>query len=227
MEKKSTRPTLNKSTPKLYETIVGLYPCPVFLRGADGEVVFFNEILETTFLSKSDVAYWFSEIDFSDTFMTSVVNMTYINSEVDYAMGTGVTIDSKLWDVVVIKFFLKDEPVFLWVFLQNKNNMRTVESCSPRVIERMNALYKVVNELTYSQLITFSLFYTGASHKLISKVLNISLSTSKSRINKIQDKLHGVSRDEIFVLINASGFSVDLLNNSIKKIRERYKFLLK
>ncbi|RSV97772.1 conjugal transfer protein TraJ [Klebsiella aerogenes] len=119
-----------------------------------------------------------------------------------------VTINGKRWDFIVEKMSFKGNKFTLWKFCHIQRGGFLLSPARNNLISKINAFKNAVIILSDVQLETLSLYAFGASHTIISDVLNISAGTSKNRINRIYSTLPVKTKDEVFYLLYASGLAM-------------------
>lgn len=138
-----------------------------------------------------------------------------------------IVVNGKMWDFIVTKLIIENNTITVWKFSRIYRKIGMANRFSSNILNAITSFKEIVAELNESQRNTLALYYLGASHNFISKILNISVGTSKNRILHIQNNIPIDNKDEIFIIIHVSGMSLVFIKHVIRLLSTNVNRLLK
>lgn len=205
---------------------VNLSGHPACVRLPDGSFSNYNLSFATTFLCNVNVKAWFESIETFSSLRISALDTEIYVTEQKIFIEENVTINGEKWDFIVEKMSFKGNEFTLWKFCHLQRGGFLLSPARNNLISKVNAFKNAVLVLSDVQLETLSLYSFGASHQIISEVLNISVGTSKNRINRIYSNLPVKTKDEVFYLLYASGLAMSFFRSVGELMSRRVNRLL-
>lgn len=199
---------------------------PACIRLRNGTIPVCNLQFTSEFLNSTPLESWLDSIDISTSLILTSLDAEVYSSENQILMEENLSILGQRWDFIVERMDVGDNEFTVWKFCHLRRGTSFSSDSSALFGGKINTFKNSLMALSDIQLETLALYSFGASHQVIADVLNVSVGTSKNRINKITSILSAQSRDEMFYLIHASGIAFSLFRMLRDIVNKRVNRLL-
>ncbi|MGE0968593.1 sigma factor-like helix-turn-helix DNA-binding protein (plasmid) [Klebsiella sp. WOUb02] len=187
---------------------------PTCLRLRCGNFLCRNSSFDHAFLKSVDFNHWFESIEINTSLRLSALEAEIYADNKFVFVEENLSINGFRWDVIIEKIFYMNTEATVWKFCHIRRGAFLMSPRNTQFINQINDFKMAISLLNDVQHETFALYILGASHQCISQVLNISVGTSKNRINRILALLPEQIRDDVFILAFASGVVVSLFRTA-------------
>ncbi|MEC5319391.1 hypothetical protein VSX61_10635 [Brenneria populi subsp. brevivirga] len=209
------------------QEVINLSVHPICIRGNNGIFLICNRSFSESFLDDLKLTEWLSNLDFETSHKLCDLEIEVYSLEVGIIIEENIIINGHTWDFIITKLTIENMVITVWEFSRIYRKIGSGKKFRPQIMEAINILKTTISNLNESQRNNLALYCLGASHNLISKILNISVGTSKNRIRDIQNKLPINNKEDIFIIIHISGISFILLKYIAQLITNNVNRLLK
>ncbi|ELC8790415.1 conjugal transfer transcriptional regulator TraJ [Salmonella enterica] len=195
------------------------FPNPACIRDISGKFLFCNDLFRKFFLNKTHSAenWLLSQTDFCE--LISVTEMeAYRNEHTHLNLLEDVFIQNRFWTISVQLFENNLDGFVVWEFfdathVHYTNNFKTRFPVDYDIIRCIEEI-KDTSSIASSRTDVFYLYGSGLSHSVISKILNISIATSKNHASVIRSHFSVGNRDELILLLYKKKF----IHNLVAKV---------
>ncbi|MCL2896805.1 conjugal transfer protein TraJ [Brenneria tiliae] len=209
------------------QKIINLSAHPICIRESNGDFLICNHAFAETFLMNLKLTEWLSNLDFETSHKLCDLEIEAYSLELGLVIEENIIINGISWDFFITKLNVGNVAISIWQFTRIYRKIVLAKRFSSRIMETLTTIKAVVSDLNESQRNNLALYYLGASHSLISKILNISIGTSKNRIRNIQNKIPIDDKEEIFIIIHISGLSILFVKQITNLINKNVNNLLR
>ncbi|HIB5996381.1 TPA: hypothetical protein ACWXCU_004646 [Klebsiella pneumoniae] len=209
------------------QEVINLSTQPICIRENSGEFLICNKSFSEFFLRELKLTEWLSSVDFEISHKLCELEIEAYSLDIGVVIEENIVVNGKMWDFIVTKLIIENNTITVWKFSRIYRKIGMANRFSSNILNAITSFKEIVAKLNESQRNTLALYYLGASHNFISKILNISVGTSKNRILHIQNNIPIDNKDEIFIIIHVSGMSLVFIKHVIRLLSTNVNRLLK
>ncbi|ENZ2930162.1 conjugal transfer transcriptional regulator TraJ [Salmonella enterica] len=187
-------------------TVIQHFPNPACIRNVSGKFLFCNALFRELFLKETYSAekWLLSQPDFSE--LISITEMeVYRNEHTHLNLVEDIFIQNRFWTISVQFFYSKPDGIVVWEFF-DATHVRHTNNYKPRFsgdydIKKLIETIRDISSVSSFRNDVFYLYSSGLSHSSISKILNISIATSKKHASFVCSHFSVCNRDELIILL--------------------------
>ena len=195
-------------------------PNPVCIRNNTGSFIYQNNIFNKEMLNDEvDVNLWFSNLPLDISILLSQTEIEmFIHTDLVFILNE-LCIGNRYWTIHFQTILFEDDVYSVWIFYSSLLvvSQKSNQNFFCKAFDHQ--IYDYRNQKKLVQWNALNLHLAGLTHEAISKLLSISVGSSKNYITDSHDFFKISSRDDLILLIYS--------NNTYLQINENVKNILK
>lgn len=196
---------------------------PICIRDSNGNFVYSNAMFsECVKGTEYTSEFWFSKLDGDMQYILLARELETLANPLTASVIKVVIDGSYHWHVLFQVSRINGTDFIIWSFLNNVIVYKeTMTASGIRLPSVLNVVHPALS-LESQDYEAFCLFFSGLSHKCISKYLGITPATSRNRIARAYERIGLSDRDSMILYLNVNSFlpSIHAYASSLIKMRK-------
>lgn len=190
---------------------------PICVRDTNGLFVLTNISFEQEMLyGNRNADGWFSGLPIDISLLLSESELISYSQNCPFLTPLSLVMNGSIWDVCFQVLSFKKNNYSVWHFYHPSINNKLSIGKLPSKYQKIS-VYDYRNDNTLLHWNVLNLYLSGFSHESISRILSISVGSSKNYITDAHRFFKTKSRDDIIIFMYVSGFYLNV-SRDVKRI---------